>query len=265
MNTSEHGLQFIEGWEGIRLFPYDDGGPGVGNCTVGIGHLIHLGPCGGWLSEQRFKRGISIEQAYALLRIDVIRYEDVVKRFVKVHLNQNQFDALVDFCYNTGGGYPEVWATVNSKGDLWKVLPRTAITPSWATPALVRRRRAECELFYSSIQPPVQEKDHLNRINAVDPFFENRIVEVGLLEVRLDAWVPQLPTEAHSIDLQVFTESGGIEIRDGDNKYAGEVVGFNENTIRVIPIMTPVVGRIVRLNATVRTKIRRIGIVAWYS
>lgn len=31
-------------------------------------------------------------------------YEDAVNRYVSVPLQQNQFDALVDFCYNAGAG-----------------------------------------------------------------------------------------------------------------------------------------------------------------
>lgn len=166
MHISQHGLQFLEGWEGIRLFKYDDGGPGKGNCTIGIGHLIHLGPCQGWASEQPFNGGITKQQAYELLKKDIVSYEEVVKRFCRVNLTQNQFDALVDFCYNTGGGYPRVWEFVNNRWDLWQILPFTATTgagitdpvvAAQVTSALKRRRAQECELFYKEDEMTPQQ------------------------------------------------------------------------------------------------------------
>lgn len=144
MNTSQRGLEFILGWEGSRSTPYDDGGAGVGNCTVGVGHLIHLGPC---TPGELAQPPLTDAQIVNVLRQDVQRFEDVVRANATVSLNQNQFDALVDFCFNTGGGYPRVWDAVNNGGDVCAVLVTTATTPAWAHAALVRRRMAECALF----------------------------------------------------------------------------------------------------------------------
>jgi lysozyme len=161
MQVSDHGLAFIIGWEGVRYNAYDDGGPGIGNCTVGVGHLIHLGPC---TAAEKAAPGLSNEAVIELLRRDVARFEEVVDTHATVALNQNQYDALVDFCFNTGGGYPAVWRAVNSGGDVCAVLVRTAILPAWATAALVRRRKAECELYNTPCaepDPPVEEEEEV--------------------------------------------------------------------------------------------------------
>jgi len=77
---------------------YDDGGPGRGNCTWGIGTKAHNGPC----SVQELARKVTdadIEREFAS-RLRVA--ERGVERNVKVELTQAQFDALVSLAYNAG-------------------------------------------------------------------------------------------------------------------------------------------------------------------
>jgi len=164
VNVSDEGLRFIAGFEGLSLRLYnDDGLPSAtskGNATIGVGHLVHYGPVDGRPEEAPYAAGITEEQAYALLREDVRRFEAFILSQAKVPLTQNQFDALVDFSFNTGGGYPEVWRAVNNGGDVCEVLVRTAITPSWATAGLVRRRRAECALYNRGEEAGVTQQQY---------------------------------------------------------------------------------------------------------
>ena len=45
VQLSPQGALFISRLEGCVLECYDDGGsPGVGHCTIGVGHLVHHGP-----------------------------------------------------------------------------------------------------------------------------------------------------------------------------------------------------------------------------
>jgi GH24 family phage-related lysozyme (muramidase) len=77
---------------------YDDGGPGRGNCTWGVGILAHKGPC----TPEELARKVTdtdIEREFAK-RLKVA--EDGVRRNVKVSLTQAQFDALVSLAYNAG-------------------------------------------------------------------------------------------------------------------------------------------------------------------
>jgi len=103
MKISERGLQFIANNEGLRLKAYDDAQPSKsitsltqvkGTLTIGYGHTKGVYP----------EQSISKEQALEFLRQDVVYFEDIVTKKVKVDLNQNQFDALVDFCFNIGEG-----------------------------------------------------------------------------------------------------------------------------------------------------------------
>lgn len=162
MRLSANGARFIADHEGTYLKRYNDP---VGHCTVGIGHLLHYGPCDGRKGEFDLP---SKEAAWQLLIDDVERsYAPAVRRLITYPLNQNQFDALVSFTYNNGVGSLEesTLRRVINAGELHRVpqeLARwvNAGKPPRPLPGLVRRRREEAELFMrpASGQPTEPEK-----------------------------------------------------------------------------------------------------------
>jgi lysozyme len=95
MKTSNEGLQLIRKYEGCKLKPY--------LCpakfwTVGYGHVIGNGkevP-----EKQLYTRG-EIDE---LLRTDLARFEQGVRRYCPVPLTQFEFDSLVSFSFNLGLG-----------------------------------------------------------------------------------------------------------------------------------------------------------------
>ncbi|MRW91434.1 glycoside hydrolase family protein [Duganella sp. FT80W] len=93
---------------------YDDGGPGRGNCTWGIGTLAHRGPC----TTEELSMPVSAEKVEITFSQKVAEAERVVrKRVLRQALNQEQFDALVSFTFNAGQrGAESVLAKVD-KGD----------------------------------------------------------------------------------------------------------------------------------------------------
>ena len=82
MKTSKNGRAFITGLEGLRLTAYKDGG---GIPTIGVGHTQDVYP----------GMTITAEMADLYLSMDLIAAEKVINTYVKVKLNQNQFDSLV--------------------------------------------------------------------------------------------------------------------------------------------------------------------------
>ena len=88
MRTSSDGLNIIKAHEGLKLEAYRCP---AGVLTIGYGHTGNVHP-----GEK-----ITMEKAEEYLINDIRWAEDAVER-VQPRLNQNQFDALVDFAYNVG-------------------------------------------------------------------------------------------------------------------------------------------------------------------
>ena len=93
MQLSDAGLDLVKRSEGFRSHTYLDVN---GFPTIGYGHRI--------LPSESFPGPIAETQANDLLASDLRVAEQDVVRLVKVPLTQGQFDALVDFCFNLGGG-----------------------------------------------------------------------------------------------------------------------------------------------------------------
>lgn len=91
LNYSKSGLALTEGFEGLRLQAYQDS---VGVWTIGYGHTGGVYP----------GMAISQLQAEQFLLADVQSAVHCVNQAVNVVLQQSEFDALVDFVFNVGGG-----------------------------------------------------------------------------------------------------------------------------------------------------------------
>ncbi|MES2637423.1 MAG: lysozyme [Pseudomonadota bacterium] len=92
MQISLAGINHIKGWEGFKADVYLDAG---GKATIGYGHLI--------LPHESFGK-ITESEAVRILVKDLSSAENSVNNAVKVPLTQNQYDALVSFVFNVGGG-----------------------------------------------------------------------------------------------------------------------------------------------------------------
>jgi lysozyme len=92
LTYSKDGLALTEQFEGCRLVAYQDQ---VGVWTIGYGH-----------TGSGVVSGLSItqDQAEDLLTSDVAASAAYVNAAVMVELQQNEFDALVDFVFNLGRG-----------------------------------------------------------------------------------------------------------------------------------------------------------------
>ena len=94
MEISPKGLDLIKKFEGLSLKPYQCV---AGVWTIGYGHTNGVSENTNAITEQ---------QAEQLLRDDIRYFERLVndKNYVPQSLNQDQFDALVSFAFNLGGG-----------------------------------------------------------------------------------------------------------------------------------------------------------------
>jgi lysozyme len=144
MTTSDFGLQRIRNFEGLRLQAYQDPG---GVWTIGYGH-----------TGSDVSQGLVITRADAdaLLRADLATAEATVNSSVSVSLTQGQFDALVSFVYNVGGGAFQT-STLLAKLNAGDYASAAAEFGNWNQDAngqplagLMSRRSAEAALFRTS-------------------------------------------------------------------------------------------------------------------
>ena len=145
MEYSEAGLAKTKEFEGLRLNAYQDSG---GVWTIGYGH-----------TGKDVKRGMTItqEQANDLLKKDVQWAVDCVNKAVTQAVNQNQFDAMVDFTFNVGCGAFRGSTLLRkfNAGDSagaaeeflrWKFVKGVEVV------GLLRRRQADRTLFLAPVQ-----------------------------------------------------------------------------------------------------------------
>jgi GH24 family phage-related lysozyme (muramidase) len=153
MNISQTGIDLIKGFEGLRLKAYK-AVETEQYYTIGYGH---------YGSDVSRNESITKAQAEALLKKDLQRYVDAVEKYVKVKLNQNQFDSLVSFTYNCGIGALQnstLLAKLN-KGDYVgasKEFYKWNKSGGKVLKGLVTRRKKERDLFVKS----VPQKQYIN-------------------------------------------------------------------------------------------------------
>jgi lysozyme len=145
---SNRGAAFIARFEGCVLHMYNDP---TRNATIGVGHLIHMGPING-REPPEFRKGITRARALEILMGDSGKATQSVRQLIKVPLNQQQLDALASFVFNCGGGSLAI-STLRARlnrGE-YKAVPQElnkwVLSSGKRLPGLVRRRAAEGVLF----------------------------------------------------------------------------------------------------------------------
>ena len=108
MKTGINGIALIKQFEGCRLEAYKDS---AGIPTIGFGNTYY--PDG---SKVKIGDKITQQRAEELLQVLLPRYEKIVLNAIKVPLTQNQFDALVCFCWNTGGSNT-LFGLINARAE----------------------------------------------------------------------------------------------------------------------------------------------------
>ena len=142
MKINEAGLNLIKQFESCRLKAYPDPATGGEPITIGWGHTggVKLGDV------------ITQAQADAWLLEDVAKFEQGVSELVKVSLSGNQYSALVSFAYNCGLANLKK-SSLLRKLNAGDIMGAADEFPKWnrgggrVLPGLVRRRKAERELF----------------------------------------------------------------------------------------------------------------------
>ncbi|PHS39586.1 MAG: hypothetical protein COB07_05920 [Sulfurovum sp.] len=144
MKISTDGLKIVKHFEGLFLKAYVDP---VGIWIIGYGHTGSVAYAGNEITEKK---------ADDLLREDMKESEYFVDRYCEVNLSQQQFDALVSFTFNVGGG-ALAKSTLRKKLNAEDFEGASNEFPRWnkgtvngtkvVLPGLTRRRKSEHHLF----------------------------------------------------------------------------------------------------------------------
>ena len=180
MNISEAGIQLIKKFEGCSLKAYKCP---AGIWTIGYGHT----------SGVKEGQTITKKEAEAYLKQDLITFETFVSNLVTVAINQNQFDALVSFCYNLGPGNlrsSTLLKRINA-GDFngaAEQFDRWVYAGGKKLSGLVKRRAAEKALFLQPFNTTsykvvatvlnVRENPDINN-KIIKVLYKNNVVEIS--------------------------------------------------------------------------------------
>lgn len=160
MRINNIGLQLIKAFEGLRLEAYQDQG---GKWSIGYGHTTDVNP-----SDTCTEYSASF-----WLQQDLDRVENVLTAYLpNVPLTNNQWSALVSFCFNVGWGKQGIKSGFKELKEGGTSTLRTKLLardyagaaleiPKWnkinGVPCvgIARRRLSEQELFNTPDLPPV--------------------------------------------------------------------------------------------------------------
>lgn len=142
--TNAAGINLIKSFEGCRLKAYQPAGEDHSKYpkyTIGYGHY-------GVSANTKWDQG----QADAQLLKDVVKYEKLVDKYMSIyHWNENQYSALVSFCFNVGNIDQLTANGTRSNAQIAKAMLLYVKSGSNTLPGLVRRREAEQKLFLKAV------------------------------------------------------------------------------------------------------------------
>ena len=136
MKTGDAGIKLIKQFEGLRLKAYKSVSTEK-YYTIGYGHY-----------GADVKPDMVISNAYAevLLRLDLDKFERAVNSYER-NWNQNQFDALVSFTFNCGVANLKRLVTNRTNAQIAQKIVLYNKAGGKVLKGLVRRRKAEQDLF----------------------------------------------------------------------------------------------------------------------
>ena len=150
MKCSDSGIRLIQEFEGLRLTSYLCA---ASVPTIGYGATYYLDG-----SKVKLGQTITRDQANQLLKDHLKEFEgSVIGLLNTTKVNQNQFDALVSFCFNLGVGNlakSQLLRIVKANPNDTKIALEFA---KWnraggeVSRGLVRRRKKEAELYFTKI------------------------------------------------------------------------------------------------------------------
>ena len=150
MKSSDNGIRLIQEFEGLRLTSYLCS---AGVATIGYGATFYQDG-----SKVKLGQTITNTQANQLLKDHLKEFEgSVIGLLNTTKVNQNQFDALVSFCFNLGAANlakSQLLRFIKANPNDLKIADEFL---KWnraggeVSTGLVRRRKKEAQLYFTPI------------------------------------------------------------------------------------------------------------------
>ena len=182
--TSDKGVDLIKHFEGFRKYPYWD----YEQYTVGYGTR-----CPDDMLEEYLERGITEEEAEALLQKELKSFESTLNKFIDKYdlkWNQKQFDAMLSFTYNVGGSWTTGVSThlltqyvVAGKtgNDFLFAFAQWSNAGGSMSVGLVQRRLIEANLFLNGVySTKVPENYDYVKFSHTDSIYEGKARSIKL-------------------------------------------------------------------------------------
>ena len=233
MKISNAGLDLIKSFEGCQLKAY--------RCPAGVWTI-------GWGTTEPVNgvkphQGMRITQAQAdQLLVDHLQaYENAVNR-LGVELNQNQFDALVSFCYNLGTGIFKGSLENAIKNRNWSNVAAQMLLYNKARvngkltvlKGLERRRQAESALFLKPCKEDNQLKEAVHKIAMVHDINETSWNDVSKMKMQ---YVPGLIKKLGGIvEINSKITKKGMSFDLERWKYIMSTGAYSANNVRALLI-----------------------------
>ena len=183
MKISKDGLDLIKHFEGFS--------PKACKCvetekyyTIGYGH---------YGSDVKPDDTMTKAQAEKLLKSDISSYEKKVDKYNNVYgFNQNEFDALVSFCYNVGNIDTLTAKGTRSRSEISKKILEYNKSSGTVLKGLTNRRKKEQELFNT----PMSNKNnsiYYPRYNGTSNNLDVILKSIGVPDKYLLFWYKRKP------------------------------------------------------------------------
>lgn len=201
MKISEKGIELIISFEGLSKKAYKCV-PTEKYYTIGCGH---------YGKDVAPNATITEKDAIKLLKKDLVSFEKKVDKYDHVyHFTQNEFDALVSFCYNVGNIDKLTVGGRRTKKEIADAMLRYTHSGGKELKGLVRRRTKERELFLSESKPVYYSK-YVGTDKNIDVIFR----KIGVESKYIGSYITRRP----------------IAKINGIVDYSGS---YNENTLLIL-------------------------------
>ena len=219
IKISENGKNLIKKYEGLKLTAYK-AHPSEKYYTIGYGH---------YGSDVKPGKKITKEEADKIFEKEIPLYEGrVMKYYSKYKYSQNEFDALVSFCYNVGNIDQLTANGTRSKAKIANSIPLYNKCGGQVLKGLVARRKEEKELFlrkenkyiynnidFSRVFDPIYYKNKYQDLKAAfgdnnDALFQHFLI-YGMKEGRIaNSTFNVHKYKEHNIDLKIAFDNNLI-------------------------------------------------------